>query len=161
MEKMRSEELKAQQAATLDDLRSKMSKLQSIAQQYGISLDSHDENQRQYQALMEQHEALQKQKRVLQQSIEASSKKYETQLTEKKKEFDQLQYTKAKIVHGYNEKVQILRSKGAEIQDLIEKARNQGADQDLQGVLKKWEDANKKIFEKYPNEHQNDLSILE
>lgn len=32
MEKMRSEELKAQQAATLDDLRSKMSKLQSIAQ---------------------------------------------------------------------------------------------------------------------------------
>jgi len=46
MEKMRSEELKAQQGATLDDLRSKMSKLQSIAQQYGISLDTHDENQR-------------------------------------------------------------------------------------------------------------------
>ena len=88
MEKMRSEELKAQQAATLDDLRSKMSKLQSIAQQYGISLDTHDENQRSYQLLMEQHEALQKQKRVLQQSIEASSKKYETQLTDKKKEFD-------------------------------------------------------------------------
>ena len=72
-----------------------------------------------------------------------------------------MQYAKARMVHGYNEKIVILRSKGQEIQDLIEKARANGADQDLQGILKKWEEANLKIFEKYPADKPNDLAVLE
>ena len=72
-----------------------------------------------------------------------------------------MQYNKAKIIHGYNEKIFILRKKGQEIQDLIEKARGNGADEDLQGILNKWEEANKKIFDKYPDDKPHDLSILE
>ena len=54
---------------------------------------------------MEQQETLQKQKRVLQAAIEASSKRYEAQLVDKKKEYEQMQYAKARMVHGYNEKI--------------------------------------------------------
>ena len=87
-EKLRSEALKTQQANTLDELKVKMSKLQEIASHYGISLETHDEDQKQYKELMEQHEALLKQKRVLQTAIEASSKRYEAQLVDKKKEYE-------------------------------------------------------------------------
>lgn len=87
------------------------------------------------------------QKRVLQSAIEAQAKRYDSILSEKKKEYEQQQYNKAKIVQQYNEKITILRSKGTEIQDLIEKARQGGADSELQTILQKWEEANAKIFE--------------
>ena len=64
-----------------------------------------------------------KKKGVLHGSIEASNKKYETQMNEKKKELEHLQYQKAKIVQEYNEKITQLRGKGSEIKELIEKAR--------------------------------------
>lgn len=57
-EKLRTEELKSQQANTLDELKAKMGKLQQIAAHYGISLETHDDNQRQYKLLMDQHESL-------------------------------------------------------------------------------------------------------
>lgn len=159
-EKLRFEELKNQQSNTLDELKTKMSKLQQIASSYGISLETHDENQKQYKILMEQNDKLMNQKRVLQAAIEAQAKRYETILSEKKKEFDEQQYTKARIVHTYNEKITILRAKGQEIQDLIEKARASGADAELQGILSKWEEANAKIFEQYPEDRPNDLAVL-
>jgi hypothetical protein len=54
-----------------------------------------------------------------------------------------------------------LRGKGTEIKDLIEKARQNGADTGLQEILTKWEDANNKIFDKYPADRPADLSVLE
>ena len=92
MEKLKSEELKSQQSKTLDDLKVKMNKLENIASTYGIDLETHEENQKKYDELVKQHESLIKKKGVLQGSIEASTKKYETQLNEKKKELEQLQY---------------------------------------------------------------------
>ena len=98
---------------------------------------------------------------MLQAAIEAQGKRYESQLAEKKKEYEQQQYGKARIVHAYNEKITVLRAKGQEIQDLIEKARASGADSELQGILSKWEEANRKIFEQYPADRPNDLTVLE
>lgn len=98
---------------------------------------------------------------MLQAAIEAQGKRYESQLSEKKKEYEQQQYGKARIVHAYNEKITVLRAKGQEIQDLIEKARASGADSELQGILSKWEEANRKIFEQYPADRPNDLTVLE
>ena len=56
----------------------------------------------------------------------------------------------------------MLRLKGQEIQDLIELAKS-GADKGLIEILNKWEEANLKIFEKYPEEGEGDakLSLLE
>ena len=67
----------------------KMGKLQQIAQSYGISLETHDDNQKQYKMLMEQNEKLMNQKRVIQTAIEAQAKRYESILSEKKKEYDE------------------------------------------------------------------------
>ncbi len=88
------------------------------------------------------------------------TKKYEGALAEKKKEYDQLFYKKAMILKSYNEKIKILKGKGQEIQELIEKAKA-NADSGLVEILKKWEEANQKIFEKYPAENETDYSILE
>lgn len=78
------------------------------------------------------------------------TKKYEATLTDKKKEFEQLYMRKAMILKSYNDKIKQLKEKGLEIQELIEKAKN-GADRGLIDILKKWEEANQKIFEKYPD----------
>lgn len=43
---------------------------------------------------------------------------------------------------------------------MIEKAKS-GADKGLSEILSKWEEANKKIFEKYPEGEEADFSILE
>lgn len=64
-------------------------------------------------------------------------------------------------MHDYNDKIKVLRTKGEEIQDLIERARANGADHDMQGILNKWEEANRKIFEQYPDDRPSDLSVLE
>ena len=52
-------------------------------------------------------------------------------MNDKKKEYESQQYQKAKTVQEYNEKIGLLRNKGQEIKDLIEKARLNGADNDL------------------------------
>lgn len=88
------------------------------------------------------------------------TKKYETALADKKKDFDNLYYKKAMILKSYNDKIKQLKGKGEEIQDLIEKAKA-GADSGLIEILKKWEEANQKIFEKYPGDGETDFSILE
>lgn len=87
------------------------------------------------------------------------TKKYESAISEKKKEYDQLYYKKAMILKSYNEKIKMLKMKGQEIQELIEKAKS-GADKGLIEILTKWEEANAKIFEKYPD-GEADFSILE
>lgn len=69
------------------------------------------------------------------------TKKYESTIQEKKKEYDNLFYKKAMILKSYNEKIKQLKAKGTEIQDLIEKAKT-GADKGLIDILKKWEEAN-------------------
>jgi len=60
---------------------------------------------------------------VLQQAISVATKKNDQILIDKKKEIDKMQVQKAKILKLYNEKIHILRTKGTEIQDLIDKAR--------------------------------------
>ena len=72
-----------------------------------------------------------------------------------------MQLQKAKIVQEYNEKIKVLRSKGEQIQDLIERARKNGADAEMQNILSKWESANMKIFEAYPLDRPTDMSVLE
>ena len=49
----------------------------------------------------------------------------------------------------YNERVVELREKGLQIRDLIERAKTE-ADDGLQDILTKWEEANDKILDKYP-----------
>ena len=69
---------------------------------------------------------------------------------------------KAKVIKDYNEKISVIRSKGSLIQDLIAKAKSSGnVDSETQGILSKWESANQKIFDTYPEEPQNDLSLLQ
>ena len=99
---------------------------------------------------------------MLQGAIETNSKKFEAGLTTKKKEYEQLEYSKAKIVQEYNSKITVLRSKGTEIQDLIEKVRaTSHSDKELSGILGKWEEANLKLFEKHPIDRPEDLEILD
>jgi hypothetical protein len=96
----------------------------------------------------------------VQSAIATMTKKYEVALGDKKKEFDELFKRKAMILRSYNEKIKLLKAKGQEIQDLIEKAKT-GADRGLLDILRKWEEANIKIFEKYPDGEENELSVLE
>lgn len=50
---------------------------------------------------------------------------------------------KATILKTYNEKVKLLRVKGQEISELIQKAKaDGGADKGLLDILNKWEEAN-------------------
>jgi hypothetical protein len=88
------------------------------------------------------------------------TKKYETAIADKRKEYEQLYYKKAMILKSYNEKIKMLKLKGQEIQELIEKAKA-GADKGLIEILSKWEEANQKIFEKYPDSAEGDYSLLE
>ena len=126
-----------------------MEKLQQIADHYGIEVEKHEENKENYDKLSKELEQLQKQKRIVLTAVDAMTKRYETALTEKKKEYDQLYMKKATILKGYNEKVKALRIKGLEIQELIARAKSDGgADRGLLEILNKWEEANQKIFER-------------
>ena len=138
-----------------------MEKLQTIADHYGIEVDKHEENKEHFDKLNKDLAQLDKQKKIVQSAIDTMSKKYESAVTEKKKEYDQLYMKKAMILRSYNEKIKLLRLKGQEIQDLIEKAKS-GADKGLIEILAKWEEANMKIFEKYPEEGEAaEMSLLE
>lgn len=67
-------------------------------------------------------------------AIDAMTKRYETALAEKKKEYDSLYLKKAMILKSYNEKIQVLKAKGEDIQELIQKAKA-GADKGLVEIL--------------------------
>jgi hypothetical protein len=45
-------------------------------------------------------------------AIDTMTKKYESALAERKKEFDQLYYRKAMILKSFNEKIKLLKIKG-------------------------------------------------
>lgn len=118
-----------------------MDKLQSIANHYGIEIDKHEENKEQYEKLNKDLAQLEKQKRIVMSAIDTITKKYESAITDKKKEYEQLYMKKAMILKSYNEKIKLLKIKGEEIQELIEKAKA-GADKGLIEILNKWEEAN-------------------
>jgi hypothetical protein len=92
------------------------------------------------------------------------TKRYESSIAEKRKEYEQLYMKKAQILKSYNEKIRILRSKGIEISELIAKAKTEGAaDKGLLEILNKWEEANQRLFERTEDEEEgvNELSLLE
>ena len=146
----RSERLKEQQQEHAKELRQRLEKLQQIAEHYGIEVDKHEAHGKEAERLSKDLNQLEKQKRILKSVLDGAAKKFEAALQEKKKELEQLLQRKALVLRGFNEKVRQLRAKGLEIQELIEKAKA-GADKGLVDILRKWEEANQKIFEKYPD----------
>ena len=60
----------------------------------------------------------------------------------------------------YNQRIAELREKGLEIRDLIERAKTE-ADDGLHDILDKWQQANDKILEKYPEGHKMSQEQLE
>ena len=67
---------------------------------------------------------------------------------------------KGEILAKYNERVVELREKGLQIKDLIERAKTE-ADDGLQEILDKWQSANDRILEKYPEGSQMSFAELE
>ena len=67
---------------------------------------------------------------------------------------------KGEILAKYNERVVELREKGLQIKDLIERAKTE-ADDGLQEILDKWQQANDRILEKYPEGAQMSFAQLE
>ena len=67
---------------------------------------------------------------------------------------------KGEILAKYNERVIELREKGLQIRDLIERAKTE-ADDGLQDILSKWQEANERILEKYPEGSQMSFAQLE
>lgn len=57
----------------------------------------------------------------------------------------------------YNERVAELREKGLQIRDLIDRAKAE-ADVELFDILNKWEQANERILEKYPEGAEMDFA---
>ena len=55
---------------------------------------------------------LDKQKKILMSAIDTMSKRYEGQITDKKKEYEALYMKKATILKSYNDKIKQLRIKG-------------------------------------------------
>jgi len=79
---------------------------------------------------------------------------------EKKRDLEQLQARKIEILKKYKERVNELREKGLQIRDLIERAKAE-ADIGLHDILAKWEQANDRILEKYPEGAEMDFSMLD
>ncbi len=108
-----------------------------------------------------------KQKKIVMAAMETMTKRYEGQIADKKKDYEALYLKKATILKSYNEKVRQLRIKGQEIQELIQKAKADGAaDKGLMDILNKWEEANMKIFDhtvsnEGENDNDNEFSLLE
>ena len=67
---------------------------------------------------------------------------------------------KGEILAKYNERVIELREKGLQIRDLIDRAKTE-ADEGLQDILEKWNQANERILEKYPEGSQMSFAQLE
>ena len=125
-----------------------MDKLQHIADHYGIEVDRHEENKESYDKLSKELNVLEKQKRIVMTAVDTMTKRYETVIVEKRKEYEQLYMRKAQILKSYNEKCRTLRGKGLEISELIANAKADGTtDRGLLEILTKWEEANQKIFD--------------
>ena len=108
----KAEKLKLQQQEHLTELKQRSEKISQIADHYGIEIDKHQENQDEFEKLQKDLMLLEKQKKIVKTAIETMSKKYETALTDKKKEFDALYMKKAMILKSYNEKIKQLKNKG-------------------------------------------------
>lgn len=79
---------------------------------------------------------------------------------EKRRDLEQLQHRKGEILVRYNDRVVDLREKGLEIRDLIERAKTE-ADDGLHDILDKWNLANERILEKYPEGTAMSIAQLE
>ena len=66
----KAEELRNQQIDQLAELRTRLDKLNKIAEHYGVSIEKSKENQVEHKKLTEQLEYLNKQKRILTQAID-------------------------------------------------------------------------------------------
>ena len=144
----------------MEELRERQHKLQVIAEHHGIEVDRHEENREQAQKLEKDLAILEKQKRIAVAAMETMTKKYEAAIQEKRREYEGLWTKKAMILKGYQEKMRVLRDKGLEIQELIERAKT-GADRGLVEILSKWEEANAKIMDKYEDEGDVERKLLE
>ena len=72
----------------MNELKVRMDKLQHIADHYGIEVDHHEENKENYEKLSKELVVLEKQKNIVKSAADAMTKRYETALTEKKKEYE-------------------------------------------------------------------------
>lgn len=68
---------------------------------------------------------------------------------EKKRDLEQLQARKLEVLKRYNERVVEVRDRGMQIKELIERAKTE-AEPGLMDILDKWEEANNRILQKYP-----------
>lgn len=97
-------------------------------------------------------------------AVDNMTKRHDASMGERRKEYEQLYLKKATILKSYNERCKSLRAKALEIQDLITKAKTEGAaDKGLLEILNKWEEANIKLFEQDEglDEDASDISLLE
>ena len=76
-----------------------------------------------------------------------------------KKRFEELRKQKGDLLNGINKKIDIIRDKSTNIKELIDKAKL-NSDRSTIEILSKWEEANQKILEKYPEGKQVDLEEL-
>ena len=86
-------------------------------------MDRHEENKESYDKLSKELVVLEKQKKIVMTAVDAMTKRYETAISDKRKEYENLYMRKAQILKSYNEKCRSLRSKGMEISELIAKAK--------------------------------------
>lgn len=105
----KSDKLRLSQFEHLQELKGRMEKLQQIADHYGIEIDKHEENKESYDKLNKELTVLDKQKKIVLAAVEAMTKRYESAIGEKKKEYESLYLKKAQILKSYNEKVKTLR----------------------------------------------------
>lgn len=159
-ENQKAEQLRDAQIKQLEELRSRLAKLNTIAEYYGVSIEKSKENQLEHKRLTEQLDHLNKQRRILTQAIDVQSRKQQALTAEKKRDLEQLQLRKTEILKKYNERVTELREKGLQIRDLIDRAKAE-ADVELFDILNKWEQANERILEKYPEGAEMDFAQLE
>lgn len=111
----KADKLKSSQQDHLLELRARMDKLQHIADHYGIEVDHHEENKENYEKLSKELLVLEKQKRIVLAAVDTMTKRCETQISDKRKEYENLYIKKATILKAYNERVRALRTKGLEI----------------------------------------------
>lgn len=84
----KGEKVKAQQSEHLNELKTRMDKLQQIADHYGIEVDRHEENKENFEKLSKELALLDKQKKIVAAAIDTMTKRYEVALNDKKKEYD-------------------------------------------------------------------------
>jgi hypothetical protein len=74
---------------------------------------------------------------------------------EKKRDLEALQARKLDVLKRFNERVLEVRERALQIKELIERAKAE-AEPGLQEILVKWEEANERILQKYPENAEMD-----